>query len=564
MMPVILVITMISDIIRVLLYVSSTSEQCLENIRRNIVIKEINMRSCATYDANGVSLKDCPKVNFVYGPNGSGKSTISNYLQNPTDPFYATSEIVWDSESHADIMVYNRRFKDQHFRSNTDIAGVFTLGEATIEDIKRLDELKAERERRENEQAKDGKKCKEFEEKIAKLKSDFRDTAWNVILKNSNPQFQEAFSGLRNNKERFCEHVLKRFAENHASDYTEPELVARCVSLYGSKPEMCSLFAIPDPSVVQTTANIESDTIFQKSVVGNQDLPISSLIQSLQNSDWVNHGRHYLSESTTCPFCQQNTIDSFFRKQLEAFFSGEYEQNLAHIRRLQQDYQRYTAYLIAAYKGVLSNSYACRIGKLNTDAFSAQVELLESICSGNLTVIASKISEPGRRVELKQSGSIIRDLLKMIQQANQEINNHNQMVTHLSEEKKKLTDDIWAYLMDRNEPLIQVYLQEVNSSQRAQTGISQKLERGRQMLSRISNDIAEAERNVTSVRPTVDEINRSLRAYGFNNFQIQPSAHNPNMYQIQRPDGILVSNTLSEGEESLSFYIDCSYSSSVW
>lgn len=129
------------------------------------MIKEINMRSCATYDANGVSLKDCPKVNFIYGPNGSGKSTISNYLQNPADPFCATSEIVWDGESHADIMVYNRRFKDQHFRSNADIAGVFTLGEATIEDIKRLDELKAEREKRENEQAKDARKCKEFEEK---------------------------------------------------------------------------------------------------------------------------------------------------------------------------------------------------------------------------------------------------------------------------------------------------------------------------------------------------------------------------------------------------------------
>ena len=514
------------------------------------MIKEINMRSCATYDAVGISLKDCPKINFIYGPNGSGKSTISNFFQSPDDPFYAASEIIWDSESHADIMVYNRRFKDQHFRSNTDIEGVFTLGEATIEDIKKLDALKAEREKREDEQGKDSRKYREFEDKISKLKSDFRETVWNVILKNSNPYFQEAFSGLRNNKDKFCEHVLKRFDEKHDSDYTETELEARCISLYGQKPEICTLFALPDSSVIRAIAAIESDVIFQKTVVGNQDLPLSGLIQSLQNSDWVNHGRHFLSESPTCPFCQKNTIDDTFRKQLEDFFSGEYEQNLFHIEQLRDDYQSGAAKFIAVCKGILSNNYACRIGKLNTDVFSAQLELMGNVYSGNLTAIAAKIAEPGRRVELKKSDSIASDLLKMIQQANVEIDNHNKMVADLSAEKKKLTDDIWAFLMDQNEVVVRTYLQEMNKNQRAKQGIGQKLERGRQMLRQINEDISEAERNVTSVRPTVDEINRSLLAYGFTNFQIQPSPHNPNMYQIQRPDGSLVSNTLSEGEET--------------
>lgn len=514
------------------------------------MIKEIHMRSCATYDADGIFLKDCPKVNFIYGPNGSGKSTISNFLQSPHDPFYAASEIVWDSESHADIMVYNRRFKDQHFRSNADIEGVFTLGEATIEDIKKLDELKAEREKREEEQGKTARKYREYEDKIAKLKSDFRETSWNVILKDSNPHFQEAFSGLRNNKDKFCDHVLKRFAENHDSEYTEQDLVARCLSLYGSKPETCPLFIVPDSAIVRATAAIESDTMFQKAVVGNQDLPISGLIHSLQNSDWVNHGRHFVSESPICPFCQKNTIDDTFRKQLEDFFSGEYEQNLARIRQLHHDYQRSTAHLIAVYKELLSNNYACRIGKLNTEVFHAQMELLENVYSGNLAAITAKIAEPGRKVELKQSDAVASDLLKMIQEANREIDNHNQMVKHLSAEKKKLTDDIWAFLMDQNEVIIQTYLQGANNSQKAKNAIGEKLERGKQMLRQINENITEAERSVTSVKPTVDEINRSLLAYGFTNFQIQPSPHNPNMYQIQRPDGSLVSNTLSEGEET--------------
>ena len=69
-------------------------------------------------------------------------------------------------------------------------------------------------------------------------------------------------------------------------------------------------------------------------------------------------------------------------------------------------------------------------------------------------------------------------------------------------------------------------------------------------LDQLKQQIVEAGRNVTSVQPTVDEINRSLVAYGFNNFYIAPSSQNANMYQIKRPDGTSASNTLSEGEET--------------
>lgn len=55
---------------------------------------------------------------------------------------------------------------------------------------------------------------------------------------------------------------------------------------------------------------------------------------------------------------------------------------------------------------------------------------------------------------------------------------------------------------------------------------------------------------MTSVQPTVNEINRLLKAYGFNNFQIAPSPIKENAYQIQRPDGTLANDTLSEGEET--------------
>ena len=48
------------------------------------MIKSIEMKNCATYPVEGVTVENCQRVNFFYGPNGSGKSTISNFMHNQT------------------------------------------------------------------------------------------------------------------------------------------------------------------------------------------------------------------------------------------------------------------------------------------------------------------------------------------------------------------------------------------------------------------------------------------------------------------------------------------------
>lgn len=99
---------------------------------RCTMIKNIIMKNCATYSLNGSSIENCQKINFFYGPNGSGKSTISNFLQSPSGVQYRDCEIEWENDA-IDIVVYNREFREKNFKG--DIAGVFTLGQATIEDI---------------------------------------------------------------------------------------------------------------------------------------------------------------------------------------------------------------------------------------------------------------------------------------------------------------------------------------------------------------------------------------------------------------------------------------------
>ena len=58
------------------------------------------------------------------------------------------------------------------------------------------------------------------------------------------------------------------------------------------------------------------------------------------------------------------------------------------------------------------------------------------------------------------------------------------------------------------------------------------------------------ENSVTSVTPTVNEINRLLNGYGFTNFLIREVPENKNHYQIVRENGEPAISTLSEGEKT--------------
>ena len=508
------------------------------------------MKNCASYGSSGDGMYDCQKINFVYGPNGSGKSTISNYLQSLDDPMFSECEITWDSAMHPDVVVYNRRFRERNFSSNADIAGVFTLGQATIDDIKHLDELKEQRAQRKAQFDKDSESYKKREALRTKNREDFKETIWNVILRDQGQLFLEAFSGSRKSKDRFLEQVLERYQNRNPNVRSLSELESRKTTLFGKKPETCAEFVFQIDCVTDEINSIERDPIFRRVVAGNKDIPIGKLIQTLNNGDWVNRGRQYVTENDVCPFCQKQTIDDSFRQQLEAFFSGEYDECVRHIGQLIYNYTIHTQSLIATFGKIAEDTNKCAIGKLDKEKFSERAQLLDAIFKRNCTGIAEKKGEPGKIITIEYTADLIAELTAIVAAANRTINEHNQMVANFRNEYKKLVDDVWDYFMDQQDALISGYLSDDQASAKALAGMQKKLISLKKELDQLKFEIAEAGKNVTSVQPTVDEINRSLTAYGFNNFYIAPSPQNANMYQIKRPDGTLASNTLSEGEET--------------
>lgn len=510
------------------------------------MIETLKMKNCATYSSDGALIENCQKVNLFYGPNGSGKSTIGNFLLNPENPLYGDCEIVWENNEKQDIVVYNRQFKNENIREN--IPGVFTLGKSTIDENKNLEELKNQRDIKRADYSTRKETVKKKNEERQKCENKFRDDAWEKIFKQNNTEFQEAFSGFRNNKEHFCGEVLRRYNESHLTAKSKEELKAKAKILYLQKPVKCELISCHLDDLNSQIANIEVANIWEKVVVGNKDLPIGKLIETLKNADWVNQGRKYLLDDEQCPFCQQNTISKEFRQQLNVFFSGEYEQDVATIKGHIEQYTSLTDMLYHQLD-VLQNNLN-PISQIDNDKLSSLIEILKNKVTQNKVTMQTKEKEPSRTVSLIESSLIILEIQQMIIAGNDAITEHNKIVDNYTKEKESLTSDIWTYLMNENVSLISDYLRDTSNFSKAIDGINYEIKNCEEQLTGLNNKIIDAEKNITSVQPTVDEINHSLESFGFTNFKLVSSQDHANAYQIQRNDGTLATDTLSEGEET--------------
>ena len=512
------------------------------------MIKTIKMKNCATYSSEGALIENCQKVNFFYGPNGSGKSTISNYLLHPAAPQYDECEIEWENNAVLDVVVYNREFRDKNFKEN--IAGVFTLGQATIEDIQALEKLKERQVKQQEEYFTRKDTLRKKKEEEQKHKNAFRDAVWEIILKKNEDDFQKAFSGFRNNKERFCDEVLRRHQISHSSDESKENLLLRARTLFAQKPEKCATISFSLGDLVTQIAEIEVAFVWGKVIVGNKDLPIGRLIDILDNADWVNEGRKHLNDDGICPFCQEQTISIELRNQLDAFFSGEYEQNVNLIKNFISRYNSLTEELLRRLN-VLQNSLdSYPAAQIDDEILSSVTELLKGYFAKNKAEMLIKAKEPGRIISLTETSRTIETIQEMVVSWNSAIFKHNEMVENYITEKDSLITAIWSYLLDENKALIDKYLNKTFDFSKAKKGIQNGIDKCKQKLDELEDTIIEAEKNITSIQPTVDEINRSLKCYGFTNFKIVPSPIQANAYQIQRMDGSLATNTLSEGEET--------------
>ncbi len=511
-------------------------------------ISHIVLKNAATFDENGASFENLNSINFIYGANGSGKTTTSSFLknlaENGIEDKFANSKIAWYNNESLKIEVYNKQFKEEQFR-NSQVKGIFTLGKKTNENLEKI-EIKKESINKENEKKiKNEASLQVLTQKKEKEEKDFADRCWEKLYKKNEEDFKETLEGFKR-KEKFKEKILKEF-ENDEHNESEivrlEELKEKIEIVFGENQTELALLECN----LTDFDSIENHSIWEQKIVGSGDAAIADLIKRLSNEDWVAQGREYVKDNSICPFCQKETITEEFKKQLESYFDTSYQESTDTIKKMKEDYTNKTAEALERFDKIVKMEQNNLQTKLDTENLKRLIETLRSKINGNRQKMLDKSKEMSRSFELESTKNEIKEIRDLIDTANQQIANHNEIIKDTKNQKKICVEQTWKFLVNEFKSDIQEYDKKRCGLEKGINNLEKAISENQEEVKKLENEIKELEKNMVSIKPIVNEINTLLKGYGFTNFGLA-CTEDEKFYRIQREDGQLVGETLSEGE----------------
>lgn len=511
------------------------------------MIESISIANIATFGATPEHLDDLPQINYIFGSNGTGKTTISRVIAD--ESFSATCRCRWRDGDPLETVVLNQDFIDRNF---AQLRGVFTLGEGHADAQNRIDAVNEDLEKENNALAalkrtlsgdadQNGKQGE-----LSDLESDLQRRCWAQKQK-YDAAFHGAFTGYRNNARNFKDKVLEEVASNKAPSKDVNELQERAATMFGSDPST----ATPAPTFdTARVVALECDPILAKKVVGKTDVDIAAMIAKLGNSDWVRQGiAYYRANDRTCPFCQEPTAEAF-AASLEEYFDESFEADSRAIEAVELEYESETTSIIRHINNLIE-SYG---QFLDIKAMESDKEALEQQVEVNRQRLTQKKQEPSRSITLKSSRPILASIKRLIRNARVKTRVHNHTVDHLVSERAALTSEIWRFIIGELEDELKDYHTKKVRVSKAIDGISARMKESSARIKSYRTQIRELEQQATSIRPTIDAINRTLGGFGFHSFKLA-IAEDGKHYELVRCNGDDARQTLSEGEKTFVVFL---------
>ncbi len=512
------------------------------------MIDSIHIASTATY-ATVQTLDGLKTFNFLFGANGTGKTTISRLLADPAATSFAACSVNWHRGTVLETFVYNRDFVAANF-GESPIRGVFTLGQPSVEHAEALRrastehaaltaELEHLRQTLGDTNLASGKRAD-----LVALEDELAERCWTQQVKHQ-AAFSAALKGYRNSKASFKQKILEQRQVQYG-DVPLPalaELEAKAASIFASAPSAESLIVAPSPGSLLSS---EAEPILGKVVVGSKDVEIAAMIESLGNSDWVKQGQPFFKANHgTCPFCQQAAPDSLSRS-LDEYFSAAFVADMSSIEDLAQQYTASGRAYFEALDLILRGASP----RLDIVTLKTRRDLVASKIHANSALIETKRKEPSRVIALDSLGGDAQAITAIVEQANQAIVAHNATVANLKTEQATLTRQVWRHLIERElAGDLGRYDLEKAGHEKAVRSLEGQIAAKTEAIRKKSAEVRALERGMTSVQPTVDDINALLREFSYQGFSLVRMGES-DTYALQRAGAVDARHTLSEGERT--------------
>ena len=376
---------------------------------------------------------------------------------------------------------------------------------------------------------------------FASLEAVLKDKCWAQKVKHDK-KLQGGFEGYRNSAERFKNKVLQEQATNTATLLTLAALENMAESVFGTAPTKEASVPAVDMSNILA---YEKDPILKKRVIGKEDVDISAMIKKLGNSDWIREGRgFYEANSLVCPFCQQETTDSF-AKSLNDYFDETFLADSKAIDDLAKNYAAEGAEIQRQIHAIITAPASF----WDVEKLKAEKALLDSKLTVNKQRLDGKKKEISREVELESLSDVCRAVSAILDDANAQIDAHNDMVENLATERAALTAHVWRFVLEELTNELAAYNKAKGDLNKGIAAMIEQISEHTKLKSEKADEIRESEKQITSIKPTIDGINGLLLAFGFEGFKLAEATSGIS-YKLVRSDGSDAMATLSEGEKT--------------
>ncbi|VII97951.1 hypothetical protein [Arthrobacter sp. DR-2P] len=494
------------------------------------------------FAAEGVMVGPLGKCNFFYGANGAGKTTISRALADERS-FPGTTR-TWSDDAKS-LRVYNREYVRSTFGAvSPNLPAVFLLGSDSRDVHASLESLtgKISALSIKNRQWKATRQGKA--DAIEAARDELKSTAW--AKRDEVPaELHDMFKGYKGSKENFLVKVLEVQRQAVSTAETFDVLVGQASSVLDvTATKITPLEGVELPSIPSS----DGLQLLAQPVIGSKDVELASLIEFLDNGDWVHHGQKYLDKSGgQCPFCQQG-VPASLEHELNAYFDARYTDRLQYLLNLDEQYQK----LADDVQKHLEQLKGPMLQWVDAAQFELASDHLLAALERNLNIIKAKVQRPSDVAILENIGPYIDTLNALISNANRLIADHNNLIDNRAVAKRDLITRCWSFFVhDRLAVPLAKYSEATRPLIAAHDGVQKKIAEAETNLSMMHDSFSALQKEVSSSEPVITHVNDVLRSVGFHSFKLRKSSEVEDGYILERADGTPADvGSLSEGERT--------------